>query len=235
MQLPKVLLVEDDSSIAGALAQALRSEYDIDIAATGKLALYKTDNEDFEIIVLDLHLPDLSGINVCQQLRERGVSTPILILSGESRVMTKINLLDAGANDYLTKPVSLGELKARLRAIYRTSPKLAPQTRHLEINGLKMDRHTFIVTRDGVTIGLRRKEFALLECLMEHAGAVVTREALNRYVWPGDGMLWTNTVDVHIKHLRDKVDRPFEGRLIRTVHGLGYRIEANQAIIAEKK
>jgi two-component system OmpR family response regulator len=233
--LPKVLLVEDDSSIAGALAQALHSEYDIDVAATGKLALYKTDTEDYQIIVLDLHLPDISGINICQQLRERGVNAPILILSGESRVMTKINLLDAGANDYLTKPVSLGELKARLRAIYRYSPRTESPNRLLTVNGLVLDRHLFTVSLHGTLINLRRKEFVLLECLMENAGAVVTREALTRYVWQGNGALWTNTVDVHIKHLRDKIDRPFGGKLIRTVHGLGYKIEANQPVIAGKK
>jgi two-component system OmpR family response regulator len=232
--LPKVLLVEDDSSIAGALAQALRSDYDIDIAATGKLGLYKADTENYDVIVLDLHLPDLSGINVCQHLRERGVQAPILILSGESHVMTKISLLDAGANDYLTKPVSLGELKARLRALYRLSPHVEPAARLLEINGLVMDRHNFTVTRNGDLISLRRKEFALLECLMEHAGSVVTREALTRYVWQGNSTLWTNTVDVHIKHLRDKIDRPFGERLIRTVHGLGYKIEAGQPAIAGK-
>ena len=121
--LTKILLVEDDRSIAGALAQALRSTHDVDVAGTGKLALYKADIEDYDAIVLDLNLPDFSGTIVCQQLRERGCQAPILILSGESRVLTKINLLDAGANDYLTKPFSLGEFKARLRAL--TRPGLA--------------------------------------------------------------------------------------------------------------
>jgi DNA-binding response OmpR family regulator len=232
--LPKVLLVEDDSSIAGALAQALRSEYDIDVAATGKLALYKTDSDDYEIIVLDLHLPDISGINVCQQLRERGVNAPILILSGEAKVMTKISLLDAGANDYLTKPVSLGELKARLRAIHRFTPKTKALPRLLQVDDLIMDRQAQSVTRAGQPIYLRRKEFTLLECLMEHVGSVVTRDALNRYVWPGNNALWTNTVDVHVKHLRDKIDRPYGSRLIRTVHGLGYKIEAQPAIAGKR-
>lgn len=235
MQLSKVLLVEDDRSIAGALAQALHESYDIDVASTGKLALYKTDTERYETIVLDLNLPDTSGIFICQQLRERGVSAPILILSGETKVLTKINLLDAGANDYLTKPFSLGELKARLRVLARPGNQPAHKSSKLVVGDLIMDRKTFTVVRNDVEIELRRKEFALLECLMEHAGTVVTRDMLLRSVWQASDELWTNTVDVHIKHLRDRIDRPFEGRMIRTVHGLGYKIEAFQPLIMASK
>ncbi len=235
MQLSKVLLVEDDRSIAGALAQALRDSYDIDIASTGKLALYKTDTEQYDAILLDLNLPDISGIFICQQLRERGVSAPILILSGETKVLTKINLLDSGANDYLTKPFSLGELKARLRVLARATKQPASKTSTLIVGDLVMDRSQFCVKRGETVIELRRKEFALLECLMEHAGSVVTREMLLRSVWQASDELWTNTVDVHIKHLRDRIDRPFDSRMIRTVHGLGYKIEAFQPLIMASK
>jgi DNA-binding response OmpR family regulator len=225
-QLPKVLLVEDDRSIAAALAQALQTSYDIDVAANGQLALYKTDHHNYDLILLDLNLPDVSGMIICQQLRDRGHSAPILILSAEASVLTKISLLDIGANDYLTKPFSLGELKARLRALSRVaSQTLLPPTGQLTIGGLVLDRRTRTVSCNGTTVPLRRKEFALLECLMEHAGSVVTRETLTRYVWHGAEALWTNTVDVHIKHLRDKVDRPFGQSFIRTVHGLGYKLE----------
>jgi DNA-binding response OmpR family regulator len=224
-ELQTVLLVEDDRSIAGALAQALRNIYDIDVANSGKLALYKTDNQIYDLIVLDLNLPDLSGMSVCQQLRNRGVSAPILVLSGESRILTKINLLDAGANDYLTKPFSLGELKARLRALARQHSPGNKLSEALNVSGISLNRQTFEVTRDGVDIHLRRKEFALLECLLENAGTVVSRDALLRLVWQGNHELWANTVDVHIKYLRDKIDRPFENRVIKTVHGLGYRLD----------
>lgn len=233
--LPKVLLVEDDRSIAGALAQALHDDYDIDVASSGKLALYKTDSEEYQIIVLDLNLPDTSGIIVCQQLRERGVSAPILILSAEARVLTKINLLDAGANDYLTKPFSLGELKARLRALARTNPITKPPATILSVGDLVMNRRTFKVERGGLDIPMRRKEFALLECLMEHAGYVVTRDMLLQSVWQSPDEIWTNTVEVHIKHLRDKIERPFGDRLIRTIHGLGYKIEAFEPLILASK
>lgn len=233
--LPKVLLVEDDRSIAGALAQALRDDYDIDVASSGKLALYKTDTDQYEAIMLDLNLPDISGIFVCQQLRERGVSAPILILSAETKVLTKINLLDAGANDYLTKPFSLGELKARLRALARSNGKSGHRSSKLTVGDLVMNRRTFKVDRGGVEIELRRKEFALLECLMEHAGSVVTRDMFLQSVWHASDELWTNTVDVHIKHLRDKIERPFGDRLIRTVHGLGYKLETFEPLILASK
>lgn len=224
--LPKVLLAEDDRSIAGALSQALQSSYDVDVATTGQLAIYKTDAAHYDILVLDLDLPDMTGLSICQNLRDGGFRTPILILTADSRTLTKINLLDAGANDYLTKPFSLGEFKARLRALTRAGHQPGKPAVKLAISGLELSRKTHEVTRDGVKIRLRRKEFAMLECLMEHAGSVVTRRALTRYAWHGSEDLWTNTVDVHIKHLRDKIDRPFDRPLIRTVHGIGYKLEA---------
>lgn len=236
MQLPKVLIVEDDRNIAVALAQALQSNYNIDLAGSGKLAIYKCDNNDYDIIMLDLNLPDLSGFVICQQLRDRGLTAPILIVSGETKVLTKINLLDAGANDYLTKPFSLGELKARLRALLRDSsrPTVLLATTRLSVSGIVLDRTSRTVTRNGVEIALRRKEFALLECLMDHAGSVLTRESLLRSVWHTTDTYWTNTVDVHIKHLRDKLDRPFDQTLIRTVHGLGYKLEALQPLMTRE-
>jgi len=232
-QLPKVLLVEDDRSIASAITYALQSSYDIEVAGTGQLALSKALIEDYEIIVLDLNLPDTFGLNVCQQMRDRGINCPILILSGESRTLTKINLLDAGANDYLTKPFSLGELKARMRVLIRSGRTKGRSVDALSSSGVWLNRQTFEVSRDGKAISLRRKEFALLECLLENAGSVVSRDVLVRSAWQGNDELWTNTIDVHIKHLRDKIDRPFEWHLIRTVHGRGYKLEVESPKVAE--
>lgn len=232
MILPKVLLIEDDRSIAGALALALKTSYDVDVAGSGKLALEKTSALSYEVIVLDLSLPDASGITICQRLRDRGLRTPILILSGDSAVLTKINLLDAGANDYLTKPFSLGELKARLRVLLRTAARDSALNEKpvLGIYGITLDRQSFLVTRDNTEIHLRRKEFDILEYLLEHAGQVVSRDSLSRYIWQDREERWTNTVTVHIKSLRDKLYRPFKYNLIHTVHGRGYKLDAANAV-----
>jgi two-component system OmpR family response regulator len=226
--LPKMLLIEDDRKIAGALAHALKNAYDVESTSSGKLAIYKTDRQQYDIIVLDLNLPDMPGIFICQQLRDRGLRTPILILTGEAKILTKINLLDAGANDYLTKPFSLGEFNARLRVLVRSAAEqlVQPVVKSLVIHGVSLDRQRYSVTRDGVNIPLRRKEFDILECLLEQAGHVVSRDALSRRLWADHEDRWTNTVTVHIKSLRDKIDRPFNRALIQTVHGRGYKFEA---------
>jgi two-component system OmpR family response regulator len=152
-----------------------------------------------------------------------------LILSGESKVMSKISLLDAGADDYLTKPFSLGELKARLRVVTRRIGGQKDSNQRLTSDCLVLDIDTRKVERDGQIIPLRRKEFALLECLMQHAGTVVSRDILTSYAWHANEHPWTNTVDVHIKYLRDKIDRPFDRPLIKTVHGLGYKLEKTES------
>ncbi len=224
--LPSVLLIEDDRNISNALGLALRTSYDLERATTGAMALKLVAGRDFDIIVLDLNLPDVPGMTICQQLRDRGIKSPIVILTGDGSVMSKINLLDAGANDYLTKPFSLGELKARLRALNRKQVPAYTQVPCLIVGELELDRYMYTVRREGATIQLRRKEFAILECLMQHAGTTVSRDLLTRAVWHDKQEIWTNTIEVHIKHLRDKVDRPFSEQLIRTVHGRGYRLES---------
>jgi DNA-binding response OmpR family regulator len=224
MHLPRLLLIDDDRNIARALALALRNTYAVDIAGDGERALALAEGGRYAAIILDLNLPGLTGFEVCRHLRDGGLDRPILVLTGESQVITKIKLLDAGADDYLTKPFSLGELKARLRAVLRSRSPVRHLPRRMSACGLLLDRRTHAVMRDGVSISLRRKEFALLECLMEHAGSVVTRAALIRHGWQGAEQPWTNTVDVHIKYLRDKLDRPFDTPIIQTVHGLGYRL-----------
>ena len=223
--LPKVLLVEDDNYISGALALTLKSTYIIDVACTGKSALYKSDTDNYDIVILDLNLPDISGLAVCQQLRDRGVQAPIFILSGEANVLTKIQLLEAGANDYLTKPFVLGELQARLKVLTRVNPKnMWPKTK-LEAYGVELNRRTFTAIRNGISINFRRKEFEILDCLMENAGNLVARKEILDRVWKFSDELWTNTLDVHMKGLRDKIDRPFDISLIQTIYGRGYKFE----------
>lgn len=223
-----VLLVEDDLSVAEALAHALKNDYHVTAITRGCDALDSAKHNNYDLIVLDLNLPDMSGLAVCQQLNSILMGVPVLILTAEASVLTKIKLLDAGASDYLTKPFSLGELKARLRVLQRQSfnAKARSNLDQLNVCGLTLDRASFIVIRGDQIIKLRRKEFALLECLMENAGLVVSRVSLAAFAWRDGDKPWTNSIDVHIKHLRDKIDRPFSDSLIKTVHGLGYKLVA---------
>lgn len=224
----KLLLIEDNREIGSALRQVLAPDYSVTLTDSGVGGLKHSRNKQYDLIVLDLNLPDMPGLEVCKQLRTEGFVGPIIILTGEVKVMSKIRLLDAGADDYLTKPFSLGELKARLRVLQRRGSQADNDTEPLRVGNLVLDRHKRQVHRDGQVISLRRKEFALLECLMQHAGIVVSRSLLGNYAWHGSDKPWTNTIDVHIKHLRDKVDRPFDEPLIKTVHGLGYKLEIKQ-------
>jgi two-component system, OmpR family, response regulator len=222
----KLLLVEDHEGIILALYRALAPLYTIDTAGTVASGLQKTKDSHYDAIILDLDLPDGSGLKICEQLRARGANTPIIVLSGDTQTESKVTLLDSGANDYLTKPFDIEELHARLRVLLRQPKTSAPHHR-LAVGDLILDRIKHDVRRSGQAIKLRRKEFALLECLMQHNGSAVTRATLGNYAWQDNGQVVTNTVDVHIKRLRDKVDRPFAMPLIKTVHGLGYKIDAS--------
>jgi two-component system OmpR family response regulator len=229
----KVLLIEDDHGISLALRQALSTVYELTFAHNGLDGIKKATSRagEYDIILLDLNLPDMHGLEVCKRLREYGIDTPILILTADSAVLRKITLLDAGADDYLTKPFSLGELKARIRVLDRRAGAIKEMTsQHITVHDLTINGVTRMAERAGKMIKLRRKEFAMLECLMQNAGSVVTREILSNHAWPNTDDPWTNTIDVHIKYLRDKIDRPFDTPLIKTVHGLGYKLEAPRAV-----
>ncbi|HVV26248.1 MAG TPA: response regulator transcription factor [Candidatus Saccharimonadales bacterium] len=230
----QLLLIEDNREIAAALTQVLAADYQVSFVETGAAALRRLQRHAYDIIILDLSLPDASGLEICETIRANGNNVPLLILTGETSIMSKIRLLDAGADDYVTKPFSLGELKARLRTLHRRHCQALAEPPQLSVGGLTLDRQKYRVMRDGVIIPLRRKEFALLECLMRHADTVVTRSALGNYAWQGADTPWTNTIDVHIKHLRDKVDKPFDQPLIRTVHGLGYKFDTAQTPVIQK-
>lgn len=222
----KLLIVEDEEGIVLALYRSLASIYTIETAGTIKAALSKVSDSFYDAIVLDLNLPDGSGLKVCEWVRANGIHTPILVLSGDSEIDEKVMLLDSGANDYLVKPFDLDELKARLRVLLR-EPKAVKNHHRLAVGDLVLDRSKHEVYRDGRVIRLRRKEFALLECLMQNSGIALTRSTLSNYAWDDEESYSTNTVDVHIKYLRDKIDRPFATHMIKTVHGLGYKIDVS--------
>jgi DNA-binding response OmpR family regulator len=221
----RVLVIEDEPGIALALYKALReASYQVDTAKSGTSGLRKAAVKKFDVVLLDLGLPDMSGLTICQELREAGLKAPIIVLTAESSVRTKVSLFDAGANDYITKPFSIEELQARIRACLRQVPK-EPAQAQLMVGDLILSSATRSVERGGLIIPLRRKEFAILDYLMQHPGAAVTRASLFNYAWDSNEEGWTNTIDVHIKHLRDKVDRPFSSHVIKTVHGVGYKLD----------
>lgn len=219
----KILIVEDEASFTILLYRALAPDFTIDMVRTGMSAIQKIEHQSYDVILLDLHLPDISGLKVCEYLRAHGITTPIIVVSGETQITQKVLLLEAGANDYLTKPCSIAELKARIRvAVQNRADSVKPV--RLTFGNLELNTETRSVSREGIPVNLRPKEYAILECLLVHAGIVVSRSTIMSHAW-NDGETDTNTIDVHIKFLRDKIDRPFDKALIKTVHGVGYKLE----------
>jgi len=221
----KILLIEDDKQMAKTIKEGLKDYYVVDVAYTGENGDFQAQVNDYDTIIIDIVLPDIDGITVCKKIREAEIKAPILMLTGKTQVRDKVTALDAGADDYLTKPFSFAELLARVRALIRRNPDTLVSNK-LSVGNLTLDVASKTVKRKGTKIPLRRKKFNLLEYLMRNQGIVVTRSMILEHVWDSETNPMTNTVDVHIKSLRDKVDRPFQKSLIKTVHGLGYKIEA---------
>ncbi len=218
-----VLLVEDEREIAGALASELRhSGYEVRVEHAGMPALAAAREWKPDLVVLDLRLPDLDGLEVCRRIRA-GSNVPILILTARDSVAERVRGLDAGADDYLTKPFSLDELLARVRAALRRAHLVAAGER-LELGDLTLDARTREVTRSGRALELTAREFDLLEFLLRHAGQVLAREQIFSEVWGYDFLGESNVIDVYIRALRQKIDAGFEPKLIQTVRGVGYAL-----------
>jgi DNA-binding response OmpR family regulator len=221
----KILLVEDNAHLLERVKKQLDKLYVVDIARTGHEAVEKGTYAGYGVILLDLGLPDISGLTVCKRLRDKGVETPILILTGMDDMTTRVDLLNHGADDYVTKPFDNRELKARVAALSRRSPLRYKKSPVITYKDLVIDPNKREVYRQGVGIPLRRKEFDILEYLVNNNGRVLTREMIINHAWDSNKTSWNSTVDVHIKHLRDKIDRPFNSSLIKTAYGLGYRVD----------
>lgn len=222
----KLLVVEDNAPLAKSLKGWLAKQYQVSVVSNGQAALDMLEQDDFEMIVLDLGLPDMPGEHVCAEIRNRDIVTPILVLTANDEVNSKVSLLDLGADDYLLKPFYIGELQARLRALQRRgSNKHSTATNVLTVGDLSLDLARRQVQRDGEVLHLRRKEFDILEYLMHNRGTVVTRSMILNNAWDAGTDRWNNTVDVHVKYLRDKVDKPFKTKLIKTAYGVGYMID----------
>ena len=220
----RVLVVEDEVKMAGLLKRGLEEEgYAVDSAADGSEAVWMGTENPYDAVVLDVMLPDFDGFEVCKRLRAAGKWSPVLMLTARDAVGDRVAGLDAGADDYLTKPFSFAELLARLRALIRRGAQERPPV--LKSGDLLLDPSTKKVTRDKTNIDLTAKEFALLEFFMRHPGEVLSRTRLIEHVWDfayeGD----SNVVDVYVRDLREKVDRPFGRDSIQTVRGSGYRLK----------
>lgn len=221
----RVLLVEDDLDMAASLKASLTADsHDVDHAGDGETGEQMALDGGYDVIVLDRMLPKKQGVSIVRDLRGKGVSTPVLILSALHDEDHRIEGLNAGANDYLGKPFSTRELLARVRALWH-GRDAGPQTR-LQVSGLEMDLLARTVKRDGKKLDLQPREFRLLEYLMRNAGQTVTRKMLLENVWDYHFDPQTNVIDVHISRLRSKIDRDFAQSLLHTVRGSGYRLEA---------
>jgi two-component system, OmpR family, response regulator len=221
----RLLVVEDAPKMSSLLQRAFREDgYAVDVQASGQDAVWMGSECDFDAVILDIGLPDIDGFDVCRQLRERGRRMPILMLTAREAVPDLVRGLDIGADDYLTKPFDLEELRARIRALIRRGPAQRPPL--LTAAGLVLDPATRSVRRDSTPISLTAKEFAVLEYLMYHPGEVVSRARFVEHVWDFAQNCDSNLVDVYIRFLRDKIDRPFGTRSIETVRGAGYRLRS---------
>jgi two-component system OmpR family response regulator len=221
----RVLVVEDEIKLAGLIRKGLREEGLLaDVAVRGEDALWMAESTPYDAIVLDVMLPGIDGFDTCKRLREGGVQTPVLMLTARDAVEDRISGLDTGADDYLTKPFDFGELLARLRALTRRAPtERAPV---LRVGDLELDPAARRVRRGDTEIELSTKEFQLLEVFMRHPGEVLSRYQLLEGAWDSEYEHRSNVIDVYVRYLREKVDRPFGLTTIETVRGAGYRMNA---------
>jgi two-component system copper resistance phosphate regulon response regulator CusR len=222
----RVLLIEDDPKVGMALKAGLELEgYEAVVSRSGEDGYFRATTESFDLIVLDLGLPGRSGLEVLSGLRGQGIAIPVLILTARDTVEDRVQGLDAGADDFLAKPFAFAELLARLRALLRRGR--TEDSHRLRLADLDLDPLSRTVTRGGVVVDLTVREFDLLAYLLRHQGQLVSREMLAREVWkePTRGTPLDNVIDVHITHLRKKVDRDFAHRLIHTVRGVGFLVK----------
>lgn len=220
----RLLIVEDERALRSVLTERLKKEgYSVDACATGTDARHYLSAAPYDIVLLDIMLPGVDGLTLLREARERGQDTPILLLTARDSIEDRVKGLDAGADDYLTKPFSHEELMARIRVLTRR--KYRNTTNLLSLADLTMNLAARTVTRGGTELRLSAKEYALLEYLLQNKGVVLTREQIENHVWSYDYEGGSNVIDVYIRLLRKKVDDPFQKKLIHTLRGHGYVLQ----------
>lgn len=225
----RILIVEDEHKIANSIKQGLEQEsFAVDISYTGVDGYDMAVTEDYDLIILDLMLPEMDGMEICEKLRGEEIHTPILMLTARSEIEDRVKGLTTGADDYLTKPFAFTELLARIRALLRRPNKILPDK--IICGDLCIDTQNFTVKREEKEIRLSKKEFSLLEYLMRNKNKVLTKDQIINHVWDYDSDILPNTVEVYIGYLRNKIDTPFKGKpkLISTVRGFGYTIKCEK-------
>ena len=221
----KILIIEDEHLIATSIKKGLEQEHYItDIAFDGLEGFDLASSGDYDLILLDLMLPGLDGLSICQKLRADNNHTPILMLTAKSQLEDKIKGLNSGADDYLTKPFAFEDLLARIRALSRRPQKTTGKI--LSVGDLSLDTVNFLVKRGNKEIHLSSKEYSLLECFLRHSNQILNKDQIIQYVWSYESDILPNTVEVYIRNLRQKIDIPFKNKppLIKTVRGFGYKI-----------
>lgn len=225
----KILVIEDNPRLAMRIQQQLRKWYIVETAPSGDQGLQLLSTDGFDLVMLDLGLPDTPGADVCRQIRCLSNDLPILVVTGIDTVESRVDLLATGADDYVCKPFDILELRARIDALTRRRVR-GENIAKITIGDLVIDPCQRSVVRAGEKITLRRKEFDILEYLASHPGRVLSREMIINHAWASTSTSWSGSVDVHIKQLRDKVDRPFAYPLIKTSYGVGYMVDMPRGI-----
>ncbi len=221
----RILLVEDEPRMANVIAKGLReNSYAVDVAVDGDLALYQTSINDYDLIILDVLLPQRNGFEVCREIRTAGQGTPVLMLTARAAIDDRITGFDAGADDYLTKPFSFRELLARIRALLRRDARVRSDV--FEIEDLRIDSASHRVSRGKLEVALTAKEYALLEYLARHAGHLVSRSDIATHVWDDSFDPLSNIIEVYMNRLRKKIDENHKIKLLHTRRGEGYILEA---------
>ena len=221
----RILVAEDEKRLASYLKKGLEeNSFAVDLAPDGEEAAYMLESKEYDLVILDIMLPKIDGIRVLKKIRQKGIQTPVLMLTAKDSVSSKVDAFEQGADDYLTKPFSFIELCARVRALLRRG-KVEPQTK-LKVGDLEMDLISHQVTRAGNTISLTSKEFSLLEFFMRNPSKVLTRTVISEHVWDYSfDNITSNVIDVLVNRLRNKIDKDFDKKLIHTIKGVGYILQ----------